>query len=65
MLSDPFLDWRLGSAILVAFGVLWVWLGRYWGRKARDLDGFMVAGRNVGFALGAAPAIAFLLLPHH
>ncbi len=52
----------LGSSagwILVAIlGIVWVCLGVYWGRKAKSLDGFMVAGRNVGLALGTATAVA-------
>lgn len=47
-----------GFALLGVFGVIWVMLGIYWGRKARDLEGFMLAGRNVGLALGAATAMA-------
>lgn len=30
----------------------------YWGKKAKSVDGFMLAGRNVGLALGAATAMA-------
>lgn len=51
---NPLLGWIL----LVVFGVAWVMLGKYWGRKADSLDGFMLAGRNVGMALGAATAMA-------
>ncbi|MCX4240855.1 sodium:solute symporter family transporter [Paraliomyxa miuraensis] len=49
---------ELGWMILGAFSVLWVALGLFWGRRARSLDGFMVAGRNVGLALGTATAMA-------
>lgn len=52
------LDQTTGLVLLAVFGVAWVALGYYWGRKARDLDGFMLAGRNVGLALGAATAMA-------
>jgi len=38
--------------------VVWVALGVVWGRRAKSLDDFMVAGRNVGFALGSATAVA-------
>ena len=48
----------LGYTILVVFGLIWIGLGVYWGRRAKDLEGFMVAGRNVGLALGAATAMA-------
>ncbi|MFW5882828.1 MAG: sodium:solute symporter family protein [Verrucomicrobiota bacterium] len=51
---DPYLGWIL----LAIFGSAWVMLGIYWGRKAKDLEGFMLAGRNVGMALGAATAMA-------
>lgn len=47
-----------GWILLVLFGAGWVALGIYWGRKAKDLEGFMLAGRNVGMALGAATAMA-------
>jgi Na+/proline symporter len=40
------------------FGVMWIALGVYWGRRAKSLEGFMVAGRNVGLALGTATAVA-------
>lgn len=39
-------------------GVFWVFLGYLWGRKAKNMDGYMLAGRNVGLALGAATAMA-------
>jgi Na+/proline symporter len=37
---------------------MWIALGIYWGRRAKSLEGFMVAGRNVGLALGTATAVA-------
>lgn len=49
---------RVGWGLLIVFGLGWVALGRYWGRKASDLDGFVLAGRQVGLALGAATAMA-------
>ncbi len=48
----------VGWVLLGGFSVLWVGLGFWWGRRARSLDGFMVAGRNVGLALGTATAMA-------
>jgi len=48
----------VGWILLVIFGIAWVMLGWYWGRKAKSLEGFMVAGRNVGLALGTATAVA-------
>lgn len=47
-----------GWILLAIFGVVWVLLGIYWGRRAKSLEGFMVAGRNVGLALGSATAVA-------
>jgi len=59
MSGDGFaLPASVGWLLLAIFSVLWVSLGVYWGRKARSLDGFMVAGRNVGLALGTATAAA-------
>lgn len=52
------LDPTLGWILVLVLGVAWVWLGRYWGKKASDTEGFMVAGRNVGLALGAATTMA-------
>jgi Na+/proline symporter len=47
-----------GWILLTVFGLLWIALGVYWGRKAKNLDGFMLAGRNVGLAFGTATAMA-------
>lgn len=47
-----------GWILLALFGAGWVALGYYWGRKAKNLEGFMLAGRNVGLALGSATAMA-------
>ena len=47
-----------GWILLAFFGLVWIALGMYWGRRAKSLDGFMVAGRNVGLALGTATAVA-------
>lgn len=52
------LDPSTGAWLLAGFSVLWIALGVIWGRRARSLDGFMVAGRNVGLALGTATAMA-------
>lgn len=43
---------------MAILSLLWILLGVYWGRKARDMDGFMLAGRNVGLAFGTATAMA-------
>ena len=56
--DDTILDPTLGWTLLAIFGVLWVALGMYWGRRAKSLEGFMLAGRNVGLALGSATVMA-------
>lgn len=43
---------------MAALSLLWIGLGIYWGRKAKGIDGFMLAGRNVGLAFGTATAVA-------
>ena len=48
----------MGWILLAVFSAVWIALGIMWGRRAKSLDGFMVAGRNVGFALGSATAVA-------
>lgn len=48
----------IGWILLFALSVLWVLLGVYWGKKAKNMEGFMLAGRNVGLAFGAATAMA-------
>jgi len=52
------LDPGTGWLILTIFSVLWVVLGAYLGRRSVGLDGFMLAGRKVGLALGTATAMA-------
>ena len=47
-----------GWLLLVLLSILWILLGIYWGRKAKNMDGFMLAGRNVGLAFGTATAMA-------
>lgn len=58
LIEDTVLSPSVGWVLLAVFGALWIALGYYWGRKAKDLDGFMLAGRNVGLALGTATAMA-------
>ena len=53
-LLNPSVGWGL----IIGLGILWAALGFYWGRKAKSLDGFMLAGRNVGLALGSATTMA-------
>jgi SSS family transporter len=52
------LDSGTGWLILALFSILWVVLGAYLGRRSVGLDGFMLAGRKVGLALGTATAMA-------
>ncbi len=52
------LDRNTGWILLAIFGVAWVALGIFWGRKAKNHEGFSLAGRNVGMALGAATTMA-------
>jgi Na+/proline symporter len=47
-----------GWVVVLLLGVIWVGLGILWGRKAKNADGFMLAGRNVGLSLGSATAMA-------
>ena len=56
--NSAILDARTGWLILAGFSALWIFLGWFWGRRARQLDDFMLAGRNVGMALGVATAMA-------
>jgi Na+/proline symporter len=52
------LDAGTGWLILAIFSLLWVALGGYLGRRAVGLEGYMLAGRRVGLALGTATAMA-------
>lgn len=47
-----------GYLLLAALSLVWVALGFYWGRGDDSLSGHMLAGRNVGLALGAATGVA-------
>ncbi|MCB9316380.1 MAG: urea transporter [Lewinellaceae bacterium] len=47
-----------GWLLMAVLSGLWIFLGIYWGRKAKNMDGFMLAGRNVGLAFGTATAMA-------
>jgi len=47
-----------GWLLLALFSVVWIALGWRLGQKAKSLDGYMLAGRNVGLALGTATAMA-------
>lgn len=56
--QNTILSANIGWALLAFFGIAWIALGIYWGRKAKNLEGFMLAGRNVGLSLGSATAMA-------
>ena len=47
-----------GYILLAVISIMWIYLGWFWGRKAKSLEGYMLAGRNVGLALGTATAMA-------
>ena len=47
-----------GWILLGLLSALWIGLGLYWGKRAKSMEGFMLAGRNVGLALGTATAMA-------
>jgi SSS family transporter len=49
---------NMGWIMLAILSVFWILLGIYWGKKAKNMEGFMLAGRNVGLAFGAATAMA-------
>lgn len=57
-MSESLLSPSTGWLLLALLSALWVFLGWFWGRRARSLDGYMLAGRNVGLALGTATAVA-------
>lgn len=56
--TDAILDPSVGWLILALFSALWIFLGWFWGRKAGELDEYVLAGRRVGMALGTATAMA-------
>ena len=56
--AEPILNATVGYALLGLFGLAWIGLGILWGRKATTYEGYAVAGRNVGLAMGAATAVA-------
>lgn len=56
--NEAILDANTGWLILAVFSAIWIFLGWFWGRKAKVLEDFMLAGRKVGLALGIATAMA-------
>ena len=57
-INSAILDPAAGWLILAGFSLLWVVLGWWFGRRNQDLEGYMLAGRRVGLALGTATAMA-------
>jgi Na+/proline symporter len=57
-MNDPILSPNIGWTILAFFSLIWVGLGWFWGRKGKSFEGHVLAGRNIGLALGTATAMA-------
>ena len=55
---DTVLTPTAGWLILAGFSALWIFLGWYWGRRSKTFDDHVLAGRNIGLALGTATAMA-------
>lgn len=55
---DAVLPIDIAWLTIAAFSALWIFVGWWLGRKATGLDGYMLAGRNVGLALASATAMA-------
>lgn len=58
ILSASTVSRETGWIVVCLLGVIWVGLGVLWGKKAKNSEGFMLAGRNVGLSLGSATAMA-------
>ncbi|MEZ4700925.1 MAG: sodium:solute symporter family protein [Rhodothermales bacterium] len=58
MVDQAMLSPALAGTLLLLFSLLWIFLGWWWGRGATEADDYMLAGRNVGLALGTATAMA-------
>lgn len=56
--TDFALNSSLGLTLVAIFGIAWVLFGWYLGRSNKSHEDFALAGRNVGFALAAATAMA-------
>ena len=56
--QSAILPYAWGLILLLLLGITWIGLGIFWGRKAKSLEGFMLAGRNVGMGLGVATVMA-------
>ncbi|NDG99816.1 MAG: urea transporter [Opitutae bacterium] len=59
MMNDSFtIESSTGWGLILSLGALWVLLGWHWGKKATSEEGFTLAGRKVGLALGGATIMA-------
>ncbi|MFD2257364.1 urea transporter [Luteolibacter algae] len=58
MASTAVISVTTGWLIVIVLGIVWIGLGIYWGKKAENSEGFMLAGRKVGLSLGSATAMA-------
>lgn len=47
-----------GWVVLAVFSLVWIFLGWLWGRRSKNFDDRVLAGRNIGLALGTATAMA-------
>lgn len=57
-MTDYMLSAPVAFAILLGFGCLWVVWGWYLGRHNKTIEDYALAGRNVGFAMATATAMA-------
>ncbi|WDE08784.1 urea transporter [Thalassomonas viridans] len=52
------ISFQTAIVILAGFSALWILWGWYLGKRSKSHDDFVLAGRNVGFALATATAMA-------
>lgn len=57
-MTDYMISAPVAFAILLGFGCLWVVWGWYLGRHNKTIEDYALAGRNVGFAMATATAMA-------
>jgi len=56
--ATPVMPLWISASILFVFSMLWLWLGWRIGRSNKNLDDYMLAGRNVGLGFAVATAMA-------
>jgi len=56
--EERLLNPTVAIILVVAFGLAWIYFGFVLGKRSKGAEGFMLAGRNVGLALGTATAMA-------